>query len=431
MNASTSRPRPAPAPARRLARLLRELPSLPRALRRALPACQPSALRRLRILPLLLALGAGIGGCGGGEVGIGIGIGGYWYDGPDYHPWPDHPEWPSWPDRPQGATGMFPIAGDICGVCSGTRDGTGSAARFNDPQGIAADGAGNLYVAESASATVRKITPQGVVTTLAGAAGTLGYADGSGGAARFNGPSRLESDANGKLYVTDSGNSAIRSITPSGAVATVAGSGTCGSNDGNGSIAQFCNPKGIALDRAGNLWVADTGNHTVRRIDSAGRVTTVAGAAGVCGSADGRGDAARFCSPQDVVVDQWDNVYIADTGNSTVRMIAPDGRVSTLAGLPGQCGAADGGAGQSRLCSPSGIDIEGNDLYVADTGNATIRRINLDNVTSTVAGMTGKNGIVLGALPGGLDRPTGVALAPDGSLAITTHNLVVKLLVAK
>jgi len=374
--------------------------------------------RRLRSLPLLLALA----GCGG-EVGLGF----VWWSGHDH--WPDHPDWPSWPDRPQGATGLFPIAGDICGVCSVSRDGTGSAARFDDPQGIAADGAGNLYVAEGAAATIRKITPQGVVTTLAGTAGAAGYADGSGGAARFNTPTRLETDAGGNLYVTDSGNSLIRRISAAGAVGTLAGSGVCGSSDGSGAQAQFCNPKGIALDRHGNLWVADTGNHTVRRIDAQGRVTTVAGAPGVCGSADGNGG-ARFCNPQDVAVDEWDNVYVADTGNSTVRMIAPDGKVSTLAGLPGQCAALDGRAGVSRLCSPSGIDVDGNDLYVTDTGNATIRRINLDNVTSTVAGVAGRNGIVLGALPGGLDRPIGVTLAPDGSLAVTTHNMVVKLLAA-
>jgi DNA-binding beta-propeller fold protein YncE len=320
-----------------------------------------------RHVAFVLALA--LAGCGG-DVGIAIG----WYSGPDH--WHDHPDWPSWPDRPQGATGLFPIAGDICGACSLTRDGTASEARFNAPQGIAADKAGNLYVTEVGGATIRRITPQGVVTTLAGAAGTPGFADGSAGTARFNAPSRVESDADGKLYVTDTGNSAIRSVTQAGAVATLAGNGSCGSADGAGTSAQFCNPKGIALDRWGNLFVADTGNHTVRRIE-------------------------------------------------------PDGKVSTLAGQPGQCAATDGSPGQSRLCAPAGIDVDGNDLYVADTGNATIRRINLDNVTSTIAGVAGRHGIQLGALPGGLDHPIGVTLAPDGSVALTTHNLVAKLLAAK
>ena len=388
-----------------------------------------SSTRRFRVLLRRAALLAALGlaSCGGGvEVDIGIG----WHDGPA-HPWPNHPDWPSWPDRPQGATGLFPIAGDVCGACAGSKDGTGAAARFNAPEGIAADAAGNLYVAEPASATIRKVTPQGTVSTLAGANGVLGFADGSAAAARFNMPSRLKADAGGNVYVTDTGNSVVRKISPAGATATLAGNGSCGSADGSSTSAQFCNPKGIALDRHGSLWIADTGNHTVRRIDADGKVTTVAGTPGVCGSTDGRGGLARFCSPQDVEVDEWDNVYVVDTGNSTIRMIKPGGDVTTLAGQAGQCGAADGSPTVSRLCAPSGIAVEGNDLYIADTGNATVRRINLDNVTSTVAGVAGKQGIVLGALPGGLDRPAGVARAPDGSFAITTRNLVVKLLAAK
>ena len=109
----------------------------------------------------------------------------------------------------------------------------------------------------------------------------------------------------------------------------------------------------------------------------------------------------------------------------------PRRRGQTLAGQAGQCGSTDGSPSVSRLCAPSGIAVEGNDLYIADTGNHTIRRINLDNVTSTVAGIAGKQGIVLGPLPGGLDKPAGVARAPDGSFALTTHNIVVKLLAAK
>jgi sugar lactone lactonase YvrE len=378
----------------------------------------------MRCVPLLAAIG--LASCGG-DVGIGVGV--VWHTD-DFH-WPNHPDWPSWPDHPQNATGLYPIAGDICGVCSGSKDGTGAAARFNAPEGIAADSAGNLYVAEPASATIRKVTPDGAVTTLAGANGAVGYADGAGSAARFNAPSRVETDSKGNLYVTDTGNSVVRKISASGLVATLAGNGTCGSADGRSTSAQFCNPKGVALDQWGNLWIADTGNHTVRRIDVNGNVSTVAGSPGVCGSANGRGDVARFCNPQDIDVDKWGNVYVVDTGNSTIRMIDAKGDVRTLAGQAGQCGSVEGSPSVSRLCAPSGIAVEGNDLYIADTGNATIRRINLDNVTSTVAGVPGSQGIVLGALPGGLDRPIGVARAPDGSFPLTTHNLVVKLLPAK
>jgi sugar lactone lactonase YvrE len=397
--------------------------------RPASPASPARPRRATRPAPawawLPIVAGLGLASCGG-DVGIGIGIG--WHDDHD-HPWPDHPDWPSWPDRPQGATGLYPIAGDICGQCAVSQDGTGSAARFNGPQGIAADSAGNLYVAEPASALVRKITPQGVVTTLAGARGAIGYADAAGAAARFNDPSRLVADASGNLYVTDSGNSAIRRVGPGGATGTVAGDGTCGYADsGSGTLARFCRPRGIALDGNGNLWVADSGNHLLRRIAPDGSVSTVAGTPGVCGSRDGRADQAQFCDPQDVGVDAWGNVYVVDTGNSTVRMINAKGDVSTLAGQAGSCAAVDGSPGVSRLCAPSGIAVDGNDLYIADTGNSTIRCINLDNVTSTVAGVAGQAGIVLNALPGGLDHPVGVALAPDRSIALTTHNLIVKLL---
>lgn len=385
--------------------------------------------RRLTQLVLAAFFAAVAAGCGGA---IDVGTSWGWYDiNNDGHHWNDHPDWPSWPDHPQGATGLFPIAGDICGVCNGSADGTGSSARFNHPEGIATDTAGDLFVAEPASATIRKVTPQGVVTTLAGSKGVTGYTDGNGDAARFNSPSRLTVDANGNIYVTDTGNSVVRAVTQAGAVATVAGNGTCGSADGHGTMARFCSPKGIALDGAGNLWVADSGNHTVRRIDTAGNVSTVAGSPGVCGSADGRGGNARFCNPQDIAVDKWNNVYVVDTGNSTIRMIKPGGEVSTLAGQAGQCGAENGSPTVSRLCAPAGIAVEGNDLYITDSDNATIRRINLDNVTSTVAGVAGHQGITLGALPGGLDHPIGIVLAPDGSLALTTHNLIVKLLVAK
>jgi sugar lactone lactonase YvrE len=381
-------------------------------------------LLRLIARPLLPAcLFLGVAGCDGG-VDVGVS----WYHDP---PWPDHPDWPSWPDRPPGATGLFPIAGDVCGQCAASQDGTGGAARFNGPQGIAADAAGNLYVAEGPSATIRKITPQGVVTTLAGTRGAVGYADGNGAAARFNGPSRLAVDTNGVVYVTDSGNSVIRRVAPNGETTTLAGDGTCGSANGPGNVARFCRPTGITIDRLGNLWVADTGNHLLRRIDTNGIVTTVAGTQGVCGSHDGAGNQAQFCDPQDVGVDKWNNVYIVDTGNSTIRMVSDKGVVSTLAGLAGRCDAIDGGPGVSRLCAPSGITVDGNDLYIADTNNSTIRRINLDNVTSTVAGVPGHAGVVLGPLPGGLDRPIGVALAPDRSIALTTHNIVVKLLPAK
>lgn len=368
-----------------------------------------AAPHRLIVWLMSILLGIGTSGCGG--------------DGEGHH----HPK----PPETQKETGLFLIAGDLCNHCTGSADGTGSAARFNNPEGIAADGAGNLYVAERASSTVRKVTMQGVVTTLAGATGAEGSTDGTGAAARFRNPSRLEADQSGNVFVTDLGNSTIRKITPSGVVTTVAGTvGVCGTADGTGTAAQFCQPQGIAIDTSGNLFVTDTGNHTVRKIDTAGVVTTVAGAAGVCGSADGLATAAQFCQPQDIAVDKLGNLYVADTANSTVRKITAAGVVSTLAGRAGECGTADGSGAAARFCLENGIAVDkAGNLFVADTGNSTVRKITPSGVVSTVAGVAGNSGNVLGPLPGGLDHPLGITVIDTDTLAVTSHNIVLKLVV--
>jgi sugar lactone lactonase YvrE len=215
------------------------------------------------------------------------------------------------------------------GGVSGSADGVGTAARFTNPQGLAIDGAGNIYVADQGNQTIRKITPDGVVTTLAGLARTVGYADGTGSAARFTAPRGIAADAAGNVYVAD-GTHTIRAITSAGVVTTVAGlAGSPGSGDGAGAAAQFRDPPGIAVDAAGNLYVADQGNHTIRKI-GAGVVTTIAGFAGTAGYADGNGSAARFNSPEGIAVDAAGNVYVADRGNNAIRKITPAGVVSTV-----------------------------------------------------------------------------------------------------
>jgi sugar lactone lactonase YvrE len=169
------------------------------------------------------------------------------------------------------------------------------------------------------------------ITTLAGV--PIGSADGTGSAARFNYPDGVASDSSGNLYVADTGNNTIRKITPAGVVTTLAGTpGIIGSADGTGSHAQFNGPWSVAVDGSGNVYVADTGNNTIRKITSAGVVTTLAGTAGVTGSADGTGGAASFSAPSGVAADSSGNVYVADTNNFTIRKITPAGVVSTLAG---------------------------------------------------------------------------------------------------
>jgi sugar lactone lactonase YvrE len=375
------------------------------------------------LLPLVLC--AMTAGCGGSDWCVDWSTDGHHPDHP-VHPKPP----PPWNGPPQ-PTGLALTAGDQCATCSGSADGTGSNARFSGAEGIASDIQGNLFVADRGASTIRKVTMQGVVTTVAGTVNQTGTTDGAAGVARFRNPTRLAVDGAGNVYVSDTGNSTIRKISVSGSVTTIAGQpGACGTQDGGAPQAQFCNPQGIALDQSGNLFVADTRNHTIRKIDPSGHVTTIAGRPGVCGSADGPAGQAMFCEPRDVTVDHWNNIYVADTANSTIRMIDPKGKVTTLAGAPGVCAAADGAISSSRLCSPAGITVDSRDnLYVADTGNSTIRRIDVNNVTSTVAGVAQQHGIVLGPLPGGLDGPLGVAMeAGEGAVAITSRNLVLQLL---
>ena len=258
---------------------------------------------------------------------------------------------------------------------SGSNDGT-STASFNHPAGVAVDSAGNIYVADTDNNEVRKVTAAGVVTTLAGAAGTSGSSDGSGSAASFNGPSGIVADATGNLYVADTLNDTIRKVTSAGAVTTIAGvAGSNGFADGAGSAARFHGPQGLALDFSGNLFVADTNNNAIRKVVTAsGAVTTVAGQAGIAGSADGAASQAEFHYPSGVAVDTSGNLYVADTDNHTLREIVTAGAVGTMAGLAGSSGSADGSGSAARFAFPTGVAVDGSgNVYVADTSNDTIR----------------------------------------------------------
>ncbi|MEQ1934490.1 MAG: immunoglobulin domain-containing protein, partial [Fimbriimonadaceae bacterium] len=226
---------------------------------------------------------------------------------------------------------------------SGHTDGVGNIAKFSVPRGVAVDTSGNIFVADTGNHTIRKITPVGAVNTLAGLAGSLGSADGTSSDARFYLPHGIAADNTGNLYVADTDNHTIRKITPDGVVNTLAGlAGNSGSANGTASAARFCFPKGIAVDTSGNVYVADEANHTIRKITAGGVVNTLAGLAGSSGSADGDTNSARFYFPDGVAVDKSGNVYVADTGNQTIRKITPAGVVSTLAGLVGSRGSTDG-----------------------------------------------------------------------------------------
>ena len=254
---------------------------------------------------------------------------------------------------------------------SGIADGQGTAAIFNKPSGVAVDSSGNVYVADTNNHIIRKISSGGAVSTFAGIA------------AGFSFPSSVAVDSNGNVYVADNENHLIRKISSSGLVTTLAGTiGITGANDGLGPAASFFFPYGIAVDSAGNVYVADLGNKLIRKITSLGTVSTLAGSSSsVSGYVDGQGSAARFYDPHGVSVDSNGIVYVADSGNHLIRKITPSGMVSTFAGTNNALntmGSQNGQALSSSFYYPRGVavDASGN-VFVADTNNYLIRKISI------------------------------------------------------
>lgn len=288
------------------------------------------------------------------------------------------------------ATGEVTTIAGGTGVSSGFADGMGSAARFYFPSGITIDGA-HLYLTDSYNQTIRKIDiATGAVTTFAGAEGSAGSSDGMGGAARFvMYPSGMTSDGV-NLYLLDS--EKIRKINIVTGIVTTLGGGW-GYADGPLSSALFRYPSGLTTDGT-HLYVMDTNNRVIRKIVIAtGIVTTFVGMAGVIGSTDGTGSAARFGGPGELTTDGT-NIYVADTDNHTIRKIViATGVVTTLAGTPGAAGSIDGTGSAARFFYPSGITTDGVSLYVAETSRYIVRKIVISTgVVTTIAGTAGVRG---------------------------------------
>ncbi len=301
---------------------------------------------------------------------------------------------------------------------AGFNNGTGSSAEFNYPMGIAFDGAGNTYVSDSYNNQIRKISAAGVVTTLAGYT-SPGSSNGTGIYASFDNPAGIAVDKQGNVYVADRNNNQIRKISAAGVVTTLAGSLTPGSSDDVGPLASFYSPSGVALDNAGNVYVADCNNRKIRKISPAGIVTTLAGS-GYTGSDDGIGTDASFQMPFSLAVDGSNNVYVTSFNGFKIRKITPAGFVTTLpySAFSGNLGA---------LC----FDGSGN-LYVTENGPwcSKIFKITTNGVISTFAG-TGKPGSVDGpALSASFGDIYGIAANSSGELVYVsdyTNNKIRKI----
>lgn len=304
--------------------------------------------------------------------------------------------------EPAGGTGV-----------AGAADGDLATAQFNQPKGIVLDAAGNIYVADHGNHRIRKITAAGQVSVLAGS--SMGLTNGTGTAAKFNSPGDVDIDGQGNVYVADIDNNCIRKISPAGEVTTFAGSKTSGFVDATGAAARFDNPRGVAVDAAGNLYVADMNNHSIRKITPDGAVTTLAGS-NTAGYAEGTGAAARFNQPRDVAVDGSGNVYVVDANNNCIRKITPAGVVSTLAGSQA-AGYGDGAGTAAKFKAPKGICIAPDGvLYVADTDNNRIRKISAEGLVTTLAG-DGTAGYAEGATASAkFNAPRGIALDKAGKI---------------
>jgi sugar lactone lactonase YvrE len=287
------------------------------------------------------------------------------------------------------------------------------------PSGVAVDSAGVVWIADTVNHVIRVLDGDGTTRIVAGEAGVPGASDGPAREARFRYPQGLAADSSGNIYIADSGNGTIRVLTTAGRVETYAGAaGDLGTDNGDRLVrARFVVPIDVAWDITGTLYVSDHASHTIRAIASDGNVTTIAGVAGTVGSGDGFRDRARFHAPAGIALDPAGNLWIADSGSHAVRMMTGDGFVTTIAGVSVSAGDADGSLTEARFSQPRGIAIAADGtIFVSDTKNHTIRRIS-GEIVETVAGTAGIAGYANGAGEAvRFDNPIAIAVGPDGTL---------------
>ncbi|WP_162499751.1 NHL domain-containing protein [Mucilaginibacter terrigena] len=327
------------------------------------------------------------------------------------------------PLRPANTGGAVPA--NVYGVVttfagssqSGNADGTGTSARFSSPAGLTIDRDNNIYVADMANNKVRKITAAGVVTTFAGS-GAAGNADGQGTLALLNTPHSVAVDNSRTVYLADQNNHMIKRISPTGLVTTLAGSGAQGAGDGQGLAASFDQPNSIAVDINGNLVVTDA-NHTVRKITAAGLVSTFAG--GQYGTADGNGTAASFSQAAGAAVDKANSIYVVDIATGRLRKITPNAQVATIAGST--LGYADGTGSAAQLNNPAFAAVgPTGDVFITDELNNRIRRVTPAGVVTTFAGNGAQSSVDGTLLSASFYYPYGIAFDNAGNMFVSEIN---------
>jgi len=301
----------------------------------------------------------------------------------------------------------------------GADNGNTGVASFSNLMGLAIDSAGNIYVADSRNNLIRKVSADGTVTTFAGS-GKQGSVDGKGSAASFFFPAALAVNAHGIVYVADTQNNLIRKITPDGTVSTLAGRPTVLTKNNPGALERFDNPYGIAVDRLGNVFVADWDKDQIKEINPEGKVSLFAGT-GERGLKDGPADSASFYLPEGIAFDKTGNLYVADTYNNRIRKITPGGVVSTIAGKTRK-GHANGKGENASFWHPDGIAVDnGGNVYVADVENNKVRKISPAGVVTDFAG-TGLHGSENGrADKASFFRPFGLAIDKSGNLFVADY----------
>jgi hypothetical protein len=315
----------------------------------------------------------------------------------------------------------------------GFADGNRKNALFFSPEGIAVDKKGNVYVTEYRTSIVRKIDFKGNVKVIGGQAMKTGYADGKLEESLFDRPHGLAVDKNGTVYVCDMKNHLIRTISKDGIVGTFAGvPKEQGTDDGYRLKAKFNQPEGIAINSKGEIFVADTYNFTIRKIDNQGNVTTFAGTSGKSGYADGMGKDALFDMPLGIAIDKNDVIFVADAnydgdknGNNIIRKIDKNGIVSTFCGVLRQAGNKDGLPQEALFHRPVGIATTNNGfLYIADTEGDVIRKIDSKGNVSTLGGQYLQEKTLNGiGKEAAFFDPQSIAVSQNGDIYLAdTHN---------